>query len=461
VTAGSRPAGRGAGQDVTDAPDAAGGRVAHDAHEAHEALMALAARMAAAGERQAPSCPDPVNAAMIRNWTQAMGDTDRAWETAAPPAMLQVWSMPGLAAAPESVVDEPLRMLDAMGCTGVVATNCEQTYDRYLRLGERPRSTTRFGGITGPKRTALGEGYFVTWHQTWYAGAERVGEMMFRVLKFRPRARPPLPAAGPLRPAAGPDTRFFWEGTRAGELRIQRCAGCGALRHPPGPVCPRCHSMDRDHVAATGRGTVYSYVVHHHPPVPGRQPPFAVALVELEEGVRMVGNVVGCPPESVRIGLPVRVTFERVDDDLALPQWTPAPGEPAPAGGQAGAADGAEPADGPPGLRIELTPTFVIATALATRDFTPVHHDPERARAQGAKDIFLNILTTMGLVQRYATEAVPGAALAGISVRLGVPAYAGDSLTLTGRRRDETTLEVRGAVSQGDHVAATVRFRAR
>ncbi|HEX6468417.1 MAG TPA: OB-fold domain-containing protein [Streptosporangiaceae bacterium] len=440
-----------------------------DASGGHEALTALAARMAAAGERPAPPCPDPVNAAMIRNWTQAMGDTDPAWETAAPPAMLQVWSMPGLAApSGGSVADEPLRLLDAMGCTGVVATNCEQTYDRYLRLGERLRSTTRFGGITGPKRTALGDGYFITWHQTWYAGAERVGEMMFRVLKFRPRERPPLPAAGPIRPAIGPDTRFFWEGTRAGELRVQRCAGCGALRHPPGPMCPRCHSLDRDHVTATGRGTVYSYVVHHHPPVPGRQPPFAVALVELEEGVRMVGNVVGCPPEDVRIGLPVRVTFERVDGDLTLPQWTPAhraeapaaPGVPG-AAGAAGKAGEAAPADGPPALRIELTPTFVIATALATRDFTPVHHDAERARAQGAKDIFLNILTTMGLVQRYATETVPGAALAGISVRLGVPAYAGDSLTLTGRRRDATTLDVRGAVGLGEHVTATVRFLAR
>ncbi len=452
----------------------AGAETAAETQAAHDELMTLAARLTAEGERPAPPCPDPVNAAMIRNWTQAIGDTDPAWETTAPPAMLQVWSMPGLGPKSGSAADGPLRLLDAAGFTGVVATNCEQTYDRYLRHGERLRSTLRFGGIAGPKRTGLGQGYFVTWHQTWYAGAERVGEMLFRVLKFRPRARAAQQAtsatsagaggAGPPRPAIGADTRFFWDGTRAGELRIQRCGVCGALRHPPGPMCPRCHAVARDHVKATGRGTVYSYVVHHHPPVPGREPPFVVALIELDEGVRMVGNLIGCPPSDVHIGMPVQVTFERVDDDLTLPQWAPAGNHrmitPVSAPAAARRDHVVDPAgDGPPALGIELTPTFVIATALATRDFTPLHHDPELARAQGSKDIFLNILTTMGLVQRYVTETVPGAVLAGISVRLGVPAYAGDTLTLTGRFLDATTLEVRGAVSLGDHVTATVRLR--
>jgi uncharacterized OB-fold protein/acyl dehydratase len=423
----------------------------------HGELMALADRLVAAGERPGPPCPDPVNAAMIRNWTQAIGDTDPAWESAAPPAMLQVWSMPGLGPPQRSITAEPLRMLTEAGYSGVVATDCAQTYERYLRHGERLRSTMRFGGITGPKRTALGEGYFVTWHQTWYsAGDERVGDMLFRVLQFKRPARTPTAPAAPPRPAIGLDTRYFWDGARAGELRIQRCAECGELRHPPGPMCPRCHAVKRDHVTASGHGTVYSYVVHHHPPVPGREPPFVVALVELAEGVRMVGNVIGCPPEKVHIGMPVEVTFERVDDDLTLPQWTPAgnPRMSTPADHAVAHAAG-----GLPESRVELTPTFVIATALATRDLTPLHHDPAVARAQGAKDIFLNILTTMGLVQRYVTETVPGAVLAGISVRLGVPAYAGDTLTMTGRRADATTVEIRGAVSRGDHVTATARLK--
>jgi uncharacterized OB-fold protein/acyl dehydratase len=311
----------------------------------------------------------------------------------------------------------------------------------------------RFGGVTGPKRTGLGEGYFVTWYQTWYSGDQRVAEMMFRVLKFRPRVSGGRAVKGhPFRPAIGPDTRFFWDGVRDGELRIQRCAECGRLRHPPGPMCPQCNATKRDHVAASGRGTLHSYVVHHHPAVPGLDPPFVVALVDLEEGVRMVGNLLDCPPDQVLIGMPVELVFQEMDDELTLPQWRPAgrSEEPVTAVQRVG---------GPPALSIELTPTFVIATALATRDFTPVHHDTALARAQGSKDIFLNILTTMGLVQRYVLERLPDAVIDGMSVRLGVPAYAGDTLTMTGRVIDDRTVEVRGAVSLGDHAVATVRLK--
>ncbi|WP_019633148.1 OB-fold domain-containing protein [Actinomadura atramentaria] len=423
----------------------------------HDELTALAERLAAAGERPGAPCPDPVNAAMIRNWTQALGDPGD-WSRCAPPAMIQVWSMQGLAAADAagSVADGPLRLLNEHGYTGVVATNCEQTYDRYVRVGERLRSSMRFGGVAGPKKTAMGEGYFVTWYQSWYdAAGERVAEMLFRVLKFKPRARRAAPSAGgryPLRPAIGPDTRFFWDGVDAGELRVQRCADCGTLRHPPGPMCPACHSVKRDFVVASGRGTVHSYVVHHHPPVPGRTPPYVVAVVELAEGVRIVGNVNGCDPADVTVGMPVRLVFERMDDELTLPQWVPADlPDPDP-----------DPAPEPraDALAVPLTPTFVIATALATRDFTPVHHDTALARAQGSKDIFLNILTTMGLVQRCALAAAPGAALRSIAVRLGVPAYAGDTLTLTADRTGPDTLAVRGAVSLGDHVTATVHLTA-
>ncbi|MEO3782086.1 MaoC/PaaZ C-terminal domain-containing protein [Actinocorallia sp. B10E7] len=286
----------------------------------HEKLVETAERLAALGERPAPEPPDEVNAAMIRNWTQALGDT-RDWGDEAPPAMAQVWSMQGLSSAgKDSPAAEILRMLDDGGYTGVLGTNCEHAYDRPARLGERLRATMRFGGVAGPKRTAMGEGYFVTWYESWYAGDERVAEMLFRVLKFRPMASAPtLTVAGP----------------------------------PATPVVP--------------------------------------------------------------------------------------------------------PSDRPP-LTIELTPTFVISTAIATRDFTPVHHDPALARAQGSKDIFLNILTTMGLVQRYALETHPDAALAGIRLRLGAPAYAGDTLTLTATREGDS-LEVLGTVGLGTHVQATVTFR--
>ena len=129
--------------------------------------------------------------------------------------------------------------------------------------------------------------------------------------------------ARPPRPTADADSRFFWEGVEKGELRIQRCAACGTLRHPPRPMCASCHSLEWESEVASGRGEIYSFVVHHHPPVYGFETPFAIALVELEEGMRIVGNVTGVAPADVRIGLPVEVNFVRVDDDWTLPQWRP------------------------------------------------------------------------------------------------------------------------------------------
>ncbi|MFC3995118.1 OB-fold domain-containing protein [Nocardiopsis sediminis] len=448
-----------------------------------ERLEALTAAARDRGEVDGGPAPDPVNTPMIRHWVQAMGDAcpvyldagaaQRAGHSGvvAPPAMLQVWTMRGYG-APEaaggSAVDDLLACFDAAGYRGVVATDCEQTYDRYLHPGEHLRSATRFGGLTGPKRTAMGTGYFLTWYTTWYSDreGERVGEMLFRILKFRPARdgapAPPPPAASaqgadaadyPLRPARSPDTDFFWAGAEAGELRIQRCAGCGALRHPPGPMCPHCHSTDRGYVVASGEGTVYSHVVHHHPPIPGRTAPFAVAVVALPEGVRVVGNVVGTDPGRVRSGMAVRVEFERVAPDLVLPQWRRAP----------------DPGGGPgtplPELRLPLSRTSVVAMALATRDFQDVHHDPDLARAQGSADVFVNILTTQGLVQRFVTDwAGPGAHVHASAIRLGAPAYAGDTLVLggevtarTGTGDDErTTVAVRGTTSAGPHVTGTV-----
>jgi acyl dehydratase len=115
-----------------------------------------------------------------------------------------------------------------------------------------------------------------------------------------------------------------------------------------------------------------------------------------------------------------------------------------------------------PELRIEATPTFVISTALATRDFQDVHHDRDAAVARGSKDIFLNILTTTGLVQRCVTDwAGPAARVRGVAIRLGAPCYAGDTLVLGGRVIEvgsEVVVEVVGRCSLGDHVTGTVRL---
>ena len=421
------------------------------------AIREAAARLVVAGESQPRAARDPVNLPMIRNWLEALGevgpvenkDLNLDTDPMAPPAMIQVWTMPGLHGVRGD--DDPLgqmsAVLDQAGYTSVVATNCDQAYQRYLKLGEQLSVRARLLDVAGPKRTALGEGWFVTTRSTWFSVGEPVATMDFRILKFKPA--PPGPASaenriGPMRPQVTPDTAFFWAGTGAGELRIQRCGACGALRHPPGPMCPACGVPgDGSYVVAAGTGEVFSYVVHHHPPVPGKKLPLVVALVQLPEGVRMVGEMPGVRPDQVHVGLPVRATFVRIDNDLALPAWRPAEGL-------------------LPDRVIDVTPTFVVASALATRDFQDVHHDRDRAVARGAKDIFVNILTTTGLVQRYVCDWAPDAAVRAISIRLGVPCHAGDTLTLTGQvtasEGAEQVVSVTGRCGLGDHVTGTVRI---
>jgi uncharacterized protein len=286
-------------------------------------LLETAAAFREAGDCAPRSARDPINQAMINNWTEALGDENPTYQTGiAPPAMIQVWTMQGLHGTRSS--DDPLGLmlaaLDDEGYTSIVATNCEQTYHRYLTVGEEVTVTTRLEDVVGPKQTALGEGWFVTTRNTWYSGAEPVAEMLFRVLKFKPVAAPDTSAV--IRPVISHDTAFFWEGTAAGELRIQHCPSCDMLRHPPGPMCPSCGADKPDWVVASGRGTVFSFVVHHHPDVPGKTLPFVVALVELEEGVRMIGELIDVDHSAVIIGMPVTLALTKVDDDLTLPYWT-------------------------------------------------------------------------------------------------------------------------------------------
>jgi len=126
-----------------------------------------------------------------------------------------------------------------------------------------------------------------------------------------------------LGPTVTQDTRCFWDAVKERRLVIQRCAACGVLRHPPRPMCPHCNALEWDVIEACGRGTVYSFVVPRHPQFPFMEYPYTVALVELEEGTRLVTNIVGVGPDAVRIGMPVEVTFEEFDGGLVLPQFTP------------------------------------------------------------------------------------------------------------------------------------------
>lgn len=127
-----------------------------------------------------------------------------------------------------------------------------------------------------------------------------------------------------LLPSLNQYNRDFWTGGGDGELRIERCSGCGYYIHPPAPVCRRCKAMSGlDPVAVSGDATVVTYSINHHPWADGQQP-YAVALVQLDEqaDLRLVTNIVGCDVGEVAIGMRVHVTFERVDD-LFVPLFAP------------------------------------------------------------------------------------------------------------------------------------------
>jgi uncharacterized OB-fold protein/acyl dehydratase len=279
---------------------------------------------------------------MVDHWLDAIGDHNPIYsdESAAkaaghpgvvvPPAMIQVWTMAGLGGvrADDDPLGKILGMFDEAGYIGVVATNCEQTYHRYLRPGEHVSVTAELTDVVGPKQTALGEGFFITQKITWLVGDEDVAEMMWRIMKFRPAAAQ-SGAAVPadldpeqmIRPAASRDTQFFWDGINVHELRIQKRPD-GTLQHPPAPALWNDKDVPTDYVVSSGKGTVFSFVVHHAPQVPGRTLPFVIALVELDEGVRMLGELRGVDPATVEIGMPVHATYIDFPAGESGPAWT-------------------------------------------------------------------------------------------------------------------------------------------
>ncbi|GJF15530.1 DNA-binding protein [Mycolicibacterium cyprinidarum] len=318
-------------------------------------IKAAAERVKAEGKSKPRTGRHPVNQPMMDHWLDAMGDKnpiyvdDAAAKAAghpgvvAPPAMIQVWTMMGLGGVRPD--DDPLgrilELFDDAGYVGVVATNCEQSYHRYLRPGEEVSVAAELVDVVGPKRTALGEGFFITQKITWFSGDdgnEPVADMMWRIMKFRPaeadaatQVPDDLDANSMMRPASSKDTKFFWDGVNAHELRIQKRAD-GSLQHPPVPALWRDPSDEvgpSDYLVASGKGVVFSFVVHHAPRVPGRTLPFVIALVELEEGVRMLGELRNVDPATVEIGMPVRATYIDFPDGDAGPAWTLYAWEPA------------------------------------------------------------------------------------------------------------------------------------
>ena len=282
--------------------------------------------------------PDEVNVPMVRHWCEAMGDTNPVYLDAsaaaasvhgglvAPPTMLQAWVMRPFGQGRDESESNPYSQLtkavESHGFTSVVATNCEQTYDRYLRPGDHLTMRTVIDSVSGEKTTGLGAGHFITTRQDYYdATGERVGSMLFRILKFRPAPKPAPAAPKPLRPRPSLtfDHLFWFEGLKQGKLLIQRCAECGVLRHPAAPMCRECRSIVWDTIEAGGRGRIHSFVVVHYPQIPSIEYPNQVVLVDLDEGVRVVANTVDTNADQLVIGAAVQLEVRMCDDDLSLP----------------------------------------------------------------------------------------------------------------------------------------------
>jgi uncharacterized OB-fold protein len=136
----------------------------------------------------------------------------------------------------------------------------------------------------------------------------------------------------PTIPLANVDTKPFWDGCAGGRLLLQRCSACGALRHPPSPACAVCLSDRHEWIAASGRGTVYTYSVVRECKARGwdKMVPYILAVIDLEEGPRMLTNLINIAPEAVTIGMAVEVTFAELDGTTKLPLFQPRAAQGAP-----------------------------------------------------------------------------------------------------------------------------------
>lgn len=447
----------------------------------------------------------PVSAAAIADWCDAIGDRNPSYcdpafaagarhgGLVAPPATLDIWDRAGLPAQspgartgddPRSIV---IRLLEDAGFVGVVAVNSELEIVRYLRPGDVVQNVQSLEDVSDEKQTALGVGHFVTTrHRYTTQDGEHVGDLLFRILKFRPGTGvaaavdsdddPPGPDPSPSlrpRPAINADNAAVWQGYRRRELRIPTCNNCAALIVPPSPRCASCGAFDVGYVVASGRGRLYSFTVVHHPQVAGFRYPLAVGLVELDEGSRIVTDLIGVTGDQLRIGM--RLEVDWLDSHpalvpgatdsrgaITLPRFRPATPERRIDTVTVGAVTvGAA----LPIWVLPVTPTLIVSGALATRDFQDVHHDRDLARKKGSEDIFLNINTSLGLMQRYVTDwAGPQAVVRSLRVRLGAPAYPGLPLTFTGSVQSaaadtgEVTVAVDARNDLGRHMAGTVEL---
>lgn len=434
---------------------------------------------------------DDVNVPMIHHWCDAMSDQNPVYldeaiaakslhgGRVAPPAMLDTWMMPGLGPRRTQLSEDgkpcgmvpALEALDAAGYTSIVATNTTHEYVRYLRPGDRLSVRGAVTKVTDEKETALGPGRFMTAESEFTdQHGEKVGRMIFRVLLFKPTADLGADALGGgetmerPKPAISRDTQFFWDGINAGELRIQKCDGCGRLSHPPRVRCDQCGSYELGYTVSRGRGTIYSFAEVHHPQFPMFQYPVVGILVELEEGTRILSSLIAADPERVAVGMPVELAIEEVNPGLKLPLFRPQRPARRETTLRFDEVKVGDPLDLCP---VPITATQIVAGAMASRDFEPVHHDIEMARTRGLPNIFMNILTSGGLTCRYVTDwAGPEALVRNMKFRLGIPNFPGDTMTYAGQvdraemvdGKGIVEVGVRGFNKLGDHVTGSLEL---
>ncbi|MFA7585962.1 MAG: OB-fold domain-containing protein [Novosphingobium sp.] len=270
---------------------------------------------------------DAVNEPMIRHWREALGfaplDAPGSASPTAPATMLPVWLMAGVSGKVPPGSDDRdnraiMRILEREGFVGILGTNCEQEYERPLRVGERISSMYEVDAVSERKNTKFGPGYFITFLQTFLdEDGVAVGTMRLRILRFKP-----LPASSsplPPQPAMSADTAFFWEGLKHGKLLIQRCATCKTLRHPAGPACTHCHSLEWDTIEAKGYGELYSFVMVHTPRYEAYPSPHPVGLIELDEGVRLIAPLAWDERNKFAIGDRVKAVMQVQDGGYRMP----------------------------------------------------------------------------------------------------------------------------------------------
>lgn len=286
---------------------------------------------------------NPVSRTQIWQWCSAMGDNNPLYlddeyrkntefdAATAPPTMMQMWSMRDVNGndGPGSSTDnmfEILTTLEGFGYEGIMAVSYDQTFHRYLQEGDRAHHYSTIVNISDLKTTGVGKGFFITQLAEFMdQNDEKFAEALITYFKYQvPKKQPgakkaPLGKINRIHPVENHDNAHFWQGLRDGKLLIQKCDDCGELRHPPQPMCEHCQSLNWSTIESKGKGTVYTYTVMHYPEIPPFDYPNAIVLVDLEEGVRIVSQLIGTKPDDIEIGMKVEMKLTEVQEDMTLP----------------------------------------------------------------------------------------------------------------------------------------------